>query len=219
MAICLSVPPEKLEQARNSYFSKQGSIRAIAERFDIPESTLQRYAAKNGWKKQRNTIEQGQSNLVTEMSQRVVEKTSEKTSEAIASHLKRVLCTGNDFVSKLQDKLASALIPDITRLDHAETATRVFRSWDDLIRRAHGLSDPRSGVDITTGGLPMHDKALSILSQCTSLIKDGKVIPADIDVTALSHEMELDKVKPADDAKSADTASASDAATDKSAKV
>lgn len=185
------------DEVRQAYLSENLSLHALAIRFNISESVVTKRSSKYGWNKDRRTIEQSKSAIVGKVTERIMQRSTSNAVEAVASHLERVLTSGGGVLSKLQTKLESALLPDINRLDHLESATRVYRSWDDLIRRAHGLADPTSRIDITTGGLPMHEKALSVLEACTRLVKDGQVKPVDIDVAGLVQELDQNKAGPA----------------------
>ena len=173
------------------YLRNEASLAELAATFGVSLDCVRKRCQTQGWAKQKASIEQGNSKTLTVISNRIAEKSTQKAVDAISLHLSSVLTTGNGFLSKLQDKLEQALLPDITRLDHAESATRIYEKWDDLIRRAHGLSDPTNKVDITTGGLPMHEKALSILQSCQQLVKTGQASAVDIDVDGLTKELEL----------------------------
>ena len=177
------------DEIRNCYMTEVNvSIRQLAERFNVSQATMQKKCAKLGWKRDRDNIELNRQKCVTQISQRVVEKTSERAATQIAKHLETVLTSGNGILAKLQERLEQAIIPDISKLEHLESATRSYRSWDDLVRRAHGLSDKQ--VDITTGGLPMHERVLSILESCTKLVRDGAVKSVDVDGEALLRELQ-----------------------------
>lgn len=175
-----------------AYLQGQGTLRELAERFGVPLTAVETRASRKGWKAARDKIEQGNDRALATISQKVTEKVAQKAADAVGEHLASVLTSGNGVLAKLQSKLLSAILPDITRLDHLESATRSYRSWDDLIRRAHGLADPTQRVDITTGGLPMHEKALSILESCTKLVSEGKVSSKTIDGEALLVELQAD---------------------------
>lgn len=182
-------------EVRNHYLLNPSmSSRDVADHFQLSHPTVAKRCMREGWKTERDTIEQNRATVVSRVSQAVVDRVSNKAADAISSHLTSVLTSGNGILAKLQQRLESALLPDISRLDHLESATRVYRSWDDLIRRAHGLSDPTNKVDITSGGLPMHEKALALLESCTKLVQSGKVDAMSIDVDGLVREMEQDKL-------------------------
>lgn len=176
-----------------AYLQGQGTLRELAQRFNAPLTAVETRASRLKWKQARNQIEQGHDRALSTISQKVTEKVAEKAANQVASHLSSVISSGNGILAKLQSKLEQALLPDITRLDHLESATRSYRAWDDLIRRAHGLADPTSRIDITSGGLPMHEKALALLESCTHLVRSGQVDPDSIDVDGLVLEMEQDK--------------------------
>ena len=174
---------------RNTYLNNPNmSIREVATQYGVSISTTQQRCVREGWKRERDSIEQNRAAVVAKISDRVMEKTSEKAASQIAKHLETVLTSGNGILAKLQERLEQAIIPDISKLEHLESATRSYRSWDDLVRRAHGLTDRQ--IDVTTGGLPMHEKALSILESCTKLVRDGAVKSVDVDGEALLRELQ-----------------------------
>ena len=187
MPLALQVDWEAIKTA----YIQGVSAKDVGAQYGLSADTIYQRAKRKGWYKEKRNIEQCNEKAMTVISQKVTEKVAQKSADAIAEHLKSVLLSSNSFLSKLSDNLSSAILPDVRNHQTAMMSLKMFAETDDLIRRAHGLADPTSRVDITTNGQSIHDKSLLVLQSCQQLVKTGQASAVDIDVDGLVQELEI----------------------------
>lgn len=186
------------DQIKVRYLTGTESLKQIADSLGVKDVVVRAHAARGKWKFHRDNG----CNKIQTLCNEVTQKVGQRTKEAVESHLASMVLTGEEVRNKIANSLIEMDLPTPKRHDVAESHVRMLKNVDDIIRRAYGLAEPTSRVDITSGGLPMHEKALAILQSVTRLVEEGTVEPKRIDVAGLVSEMGRDaesKELPKDD--------------------
>lgn len=184
----VALPGVDWDDIQARYLAGNETLKAIGDSLGIKESALRTRAAKGKWKFHRQT----KSQKILQACNDVVEKVGRNAQEQVQAHLASMRLTGEEVRNKLANSLIDMELPSPRRHDVAESHVRMLRSIDDIIRRAHGLAEPTARVDVTSGGLPLHERAVAALEACRKLVQDGRIEARTVDVEGLALEVQAE---------------------------
>lgn len=185
---------EEDKKTLKALYMEGRTAKEIAAKTGRSTSSVAQVITREKWKNERANIEEMPRMIDKRLRQEVVDKVVKNASALatarIQAHLETILKASGAAMGKLVKNLDEEMhLPPILEHQSAETAVRTLARLDDMARRAMGLPDTVAAVDVTSGGLSVHESALSVLESCKSLVSSGKADARTIDIETLKAEM------------------------------
>jgi hypothetical protein len=125
---------------RTAYLNGEGSIRALAERFAVSENTLEKRAAREGWRKQHREL----CGKVVETAEATAEKRGVALGERAAAFVERTLAETERWMDCIENAATQhGAEPD--------AIVKLVRAWRDTIsvgRAAYRLDESAAPASI-----------------------------------------------------------------------
>lgn len=169
------------------YMTGQLNCTELAEKYAISAQAIAKRCSRERWKAQR-------TKAVQIVSERTVERVVDMKMSRIQAHHDLVVpiaervCT--ETLRTMDDFGGQAIEPS-----HLHGIASSLKVANDVCLKNLGWV-PVTAVDVTSGGAPLHARALAMLEAVRTLDVQGKLGPcSDIDTAALLKELEESKAK------------------------
>lgn len=159
---------------KEAYLKGEGTYKQLAERFGVPESTIEKRASREKW-----------TQKTAELVRKVEEKVVESLAQTGIKHAQRMLERYDKWLVKVDKAVAKRKIADASTRE----LFKIQSESDDKVRRICGMDQREleaQGAIIPLGGLELQAKILDQIYAIKALVKDGKIKTVDIEAAEVA---------------------------------